>query len=97
MISVPHKSTLLGLDVHKPTIAAGALAHDADVLVVDQISSNPQSVRRLVGQFPDPRHLVACYEAGSTGYEPGVLRTALLVDTAQGLLCRGRRDYFRPN
>ena len=26
MISVPHKSTLLGLDVHKLTIAAGVLA-----------------------------------------------------------------------
>jgi transposase len=69
MISVPHKSTLLGLDVHKPTIAAGALAHDADVLVVDQISSNPLSVRRLVGRVADPRRLVACYEAGPTGYE----------------------------
>jgi transposase len=27
------------------------------------------SVRRLVARFPDPRRLVACYEAGPTGYE----------------------------
>ena len=69
MISVPHKSTLLGLDVHKLTIAAGVLAPDTDVPVVDQISSDPESVRRLVGRFGDPRRLVACYEAGPTGYE----------------------------
>ena len=69
MISVPHKSTLLGLDVHKLTIAAGVLTPDADVPVVDQISSDPESVRRLVGRFGDPRRLVACYEAGPTGYE----------------------------
>lgn len=69
MISVPQKSTLLGLDVHKLTIAAGVLAPDADVPVVDQLSSDPESVRRLVGRFPDPRRLVACYEAGPTGYE----------------------------
>ena len=55
MISVLHKSTLLGLDVHKLTIAAGVLAPDTDVPVV--------------GRFPDPRRLVACYEAGPTGYE----------------------------
>ena len=67
MISLPRKSTLLCLDVHKLTIAAGILA--PDVPVVDQLSSDPESVRRLVGRFPDPRRVVACYEAGPTGYE----------------------------
>ena len=69
MISVPHKSTLLGLDVHKLTIAAGVLAPDADIPVVDRISSDPESVRSLVGRFSDPRRLLTCYEAGPTGYE----------------------------
>lgn len=69
MISVPHKSTLLGLDVHKLTIAAGVLTPDADVPVVDQIASDQESVRRLVGRLGDPHRLVACYEAGPTGYE----------------------------
>ena len=64
---MPDNSTLLGLDVHKLTIAAGILAPDADVPVVDQLSSDPESVRRLVGRFPDPRRVVACYEAGPTG------------------------------
>jgi transposase len=69
MISVPHGSTLLGLDVHKLTIAAGVLVPDADVAVVDQIASDQESVRRFVGRFTDRHHLVACYEAGPTGYE----------------------------
>lgn len=39
MIRVRPTSTLLGLDVHKLTIAAGVLAPDAHIPVVDQISS----------------------------------------------------------
>jgi len=48
----PRQSTLLGLDVHKLTIAVGILAPEADVPVVDQLASDPESVRRLVGPFP---------------------------------------------
>jgi transposase len=69
MISVPHAATLLGLDVHKLTISAAVLAPGTDVPVVDRISSDPEAVRRLVGRFDDPGSLVACYEAGPTGYE----------------------------
>ena len=69
MISVSQNSTVLGLDVHKLTISAAVLPPDADVAVVDKISSDPDAVRRLVGRFEDPRSLVACYEAGPTGYE----------------------------
>jgi transposase len=69
MISVPRNSTLLGLDVHKLTIAAGILDPEADVPAVDQLSSDPGSVRRFIGRFGDPRRLAACYEAGPTGYE----------------------------
>jgi transposase len=69
MISVPRQSTLLGLDVHKLTISAAVLGPEAEMPVVDKISSDTDSVRRLVGRFGDPRRLVACYEAGPTGYE----------------------------
>ncbi len=69
MISVSQNSTLLGLDVHKLTISAAVLAPGADVAVVDKISSDPDAVRRLVARFEDPSSLVACYEAGPTGYE----------------------------
>jgi transposase len=37
--------------------------------VVDKISSDDEMVRRLVGRFPDPARVWACYEAGPTGYE----------------------------
>ena len=69
MISVSQNSTVLGLDVHKLTISAAVLPPGADMAVVDKISSDPDAVRRLVGRFEDPRSLVACYEAGPTGYE----------------------------
>jgi transposase len=69
MISVPRQSILLGLDVHKLTISAAVLEPDADTAAVDKLSSDPESVRRLVARFDDPRRLVACYEAGPTGYE----------------------------
>jgi len=45
MISVPHKSTLLGLDVHKLTIAAGVLA----------LKGPRTRCRRRMGDLPGPR------------------------------------------
>lgn len=69
MISVPRQSTLLGLDVHKLTISVGVLCPESDTPVVDKLASDPESVRRLVARFDDPKSLVACYEAGPTGYE----------------------------
>jgi len=69
MISVSQDSTLLGLDVHKLTISAAVLAPGSDRPVVDRISSDPEAVRRLIGRFDDHKTLVACYEAGPTGYE----------------------------
>jgi transposase len=69
MISVPQNATLLGLDVHKLTISAAVLQPGSDVPVVDRVSSDPEAVRRLIGRFEDPKSLVACYEAGPTGYE----------------------------
>jgi transposase len=68
--SVSHLApTHLGLDVHKDTISVAILAPDRDGPDVDRIPHDEPSVRRLVGRFPDPRWLRACYEAGPTGYE----------------------------
>jgi transposase len=61
--------THLGLDVHKDTISVAILTHDRDGPDVDRIPHDEPSVRRLVGRFPDPRWLRACYEAGPTGDE----------------------------
>ena len=58
MTSVQYTTTLLGLDVHKLVIAAAVLTPDADFPVVDEISSDPESVRRLVWRFRDPRRLL---------------------------------------
>jgi transposase len=60
--------THLGMDVHKDSISVGILRPD-DTLDVERIFNDEESVRRLIGRFPDPRTLSACYEAGPTGYE----------------------------
>jgi transposase len=68
--SVSHLApTHLGLDVHKDTISVAILAPDRDGPDVERIAHDEASVRRLVGRFPNPRLLRACYEAGPTGYE----------------------------
>ncbi len=38
-------------------------------MLVDKISADDESVRRLIGRFEDPASVWACYEAGPTGYE----------------------------
>ena len=58
----------LGLDVHKDTISVGILPADQQVPDVERIAHDEASIRRLVGRFPDPRMLRACYEAGPTGF-----------------------------
>jgi transposase len=59
----------LGLDVHKNTISAAVLRPGEDVPDVEKISSDEESVRRLIARLGNPRRLRACYEAGPTGYE----------------------------
>jgi len=59
----------LGLDVHKDTISVGILPTDQQIPDVERITHDQASIRRLVGRFPDPRMLRACYEAGPTGFE----------------------------
>jgi transposase len=38
------------------------------VVAVDRIFSDEESVRRLIGRFPDLGLLRVCYEAGPTGF-----------------------------
>jgi hypothetical protein len=96
--SVSHLAPIhLGLDVHKDTISVAILASDRDGPEVDRIAHDEPSVRRLVGRFPDPRMLRACYEAGPTGYEPaarqpaGALRGDCAVADPQGPPRQGPR------
>jgi transposase len=57
------------MDVHKNTISAGVLEPGSTSPLVDKISADDESVRRLIGRFEDPGRVWACYEAGPTGYE----------------------------
>ena len=72
-------STHLGLDVHKDTIAV-AILRPGD-LSVDQrvIANTPEALRKLVARCGDPASLLACYEAGPTGYDTHRLLTSLGV------------------
>lgn len=69
LIHVPPGVPVLAMDVHKATISAGVLEVGAVSPVVDKISSDEASVRRLVARFEGPGRVWACYEAGPTGYE----------------------------
>lgn len=55
------------MDVHKDSISIGILRPD-DTMDVEKIFHDEDSVRRFIARRPDPRQLVACYEAGPTGY-----------------------------
>jgi transposase len=61
--------TYLGLDVSKNTIAVGILRAEEKIPDVETIAHDEPSVRRLVARVGPPSKLVACYEAGPTGYE----------------------------
>ena len=41
----------------------------AETAVLDKVSSDGVSVRRLIGRFPDRSRLRVCYVAGPTGFE----------------------------
>ncbi|MFP5319504.1 MAG: transposase, partial [Acidimicrobiia bacterium] len=94
------------MDVHANTISAAILEPGSDSPAVDKINADPESVRRLVGRFPNPGGVWACYEAGPTGYELArLLRSAgmrceviapSLIPTAPGLRVKtDRRDARR--
>lgn len=69
LIHVPPDAVVLAMDVHKKSILAGVLASGSTSPVVDRISTDDESIRRLISRFEDPARVWACYEAGPTGYE----------------------------
>lgn len=69
IIHVPPESVVLAMDVHKNTISTGVLEPGSTSVLVDKISTDDESIRRLIRRFDDPGRVWACYEAGPTGYE----------------------------
>ena len=69
LIHVPSDVRVLAMDVHENTISTGVLEPNSDTPVVDRLSADDESVRRLVARFDEPARVWACYEAGPTGYE----------------------------
>lgn len=69
LIHVPSEVTVLAMDVHKNTISSAVHEPGSSSLLVDKISADDESVRRLIARFPSPTRVWACYEAGPTGYE----------------------------
>jgi transposase len=97
--SLVHRGvTHLGMDVSKDSISVAVLEPQRDLAVVDKIFHDEESVRRLVGRFPRPDRLWACYEAGPTGYELHRLLTTLAVRCdviAPSLIPRRRGDHVK--
>jgi transposase len=69
LIHVPPEATVLAMDVHKNTISTGLLEPGSTTVLVDKISTDDESIHRLIRRFDDPTRVWACYEAGPTGYE----------------------------
>lgn len=70
MPSLAHPDAIfLGMDVHKDSISVGILNPGREVPDVEKIFHDEESVRRLIGRFPDRGLLRSCYEAGPTGYD----------------------------
>ena len=68
--SLAHRGFVhLGMDVAKDSISVAILQPDRDVAVTDKISSDAESVRRLIKRVGRPSGIWACYEAGPTGYD----------------------------
>ena len=57
----------LGKNVHKDSISMGILRPD-DSMGFERIFQDEESVRKFIARMGEPRQLVACYEAGPTGY-----------------------------
>jgi transposase len=88
----------LGLDVAKSSIAVAILRPDEVEPDTEKIAHDEASIRRLIARFDDPRQLVACYEAGPTGYELCRLLSAIGVRTdvvAPSLIPRAAGDRVK--
>ena len=96
MTSVPSAAELihLGMDTSVSEIVVAVLRPGEEVPAVDRICGDEESVRRLIGRFPDRRLLSACYEAGPGGYELHRLLASMGVAcdvVAPSLIPRGGR------
>lgn len=69
VVHVPSGVTVLAMDVHKSSISTAVLEPDSSSVLVDKISTDDESVRRLIARFAQPSRVWACYEAGPTGYD----------------------------
>jgi hypothetical protein len=55
------------MDTSMNAIVVGVLRPGEEMPVVDRVFNDEESIRRLIGRFPDRRRLAACYEAGPGG------------------------------
>ncbi len=81
------------MDVSKDTISVAILQPDRDVAVTDKITSDAESVRRLIKRLGRPSGIWACYEAGPTGYDLYRLLSSMKVRcdvVAPSLVPKGR-------
>lgn len=69
VIHIPPDATVLAMDVHKNTISTGVLEPGSMRVLVDKISTDDESIQRLIARFENPREVWACYEAGPTGFD----------------------------
>ncbi|MDQ3575788.1 MAG: IS110 family transposase [Actinomycetota bacterium] len=105
---IPQQDELiyLGMDVSRDSIAVGTLRAAEESPDVTKVFNDEQSVRRLIATFDDPRRVVACYEAGPTGYDLARLLRGLgvrcqvvapsLIPVAPGAKVKtDRRDALR--
>src|SRR5258708_35869472 len=69
MSSVPSAAELihLGMDTSMKEIVAGVLRPGEEMPVVDRIPHDEESIRRLIGRFPDRRLLSARHEGRAGG------------------------------
>jgi transposase len=61
--------TYLGLDVHKDSIAVAVLRSKGREPDQRIIPNSPEALRRLISKLGSESEIVACYEAGPTGYD----------------------------
>jgi transposase len=62
------KLRFLGLDVHAETIAVAIAEPDGEVRSLGTIPNRTESIRKTIKKLGPADKLIACYEAGPTGY-----------------------------
>jgi len=63
-----NNTAYLGLDLHKESIAAGILRPHGVEPDLRTFANTPEALRKLTSRM-DRASLIACYEAGPTGYD----------------------------